>query len=219
MKRPVRQGAGQRAGKLRLALTAGALVAATVTATSAAAYDFANLNIVGEALIETPRFDIGVVRDSGTVEQADTEAGFDWAVAGAADLIPGKSVVTMIPVFNNTSVFKADTSFKIILRNGDGAVAAGVPNILPFLRFTAADEAGKVLFTNVTWDQAKGSLGVLEPRRGAVLNQGDAYTPGADGSAKKLKLTITYVDGPDVEKYNGGQTALAVRFDAVSVAP
>lgn len=219
MKRPVGQGVGRRSGKLRFAVTAGALVAATVTATSAAAYDFANLNFVGEALIETPRFDIGVVRDNGTVEQADTEAGFDWAVAGAADLIPGRSVVTTIPVFNNTSVFKADTSFKIILRNGDGTVAAGVPNILPFLRFTGADEAGKVMFTNVTWDQAKGSLGALEPRWGSVLKQGDAYTPAAAGSAKKLKLTITYVDGPDVEKYNGGQTAVAVHFDAVSVAP
>lgn len=208
-----------RTGGIRLVLAAGALAIAAAAVTSAVSTDFARLNIVGDALVETPRFDIGVVRENGTVEQADTEAGFDWAVAGAADLVPGKSVATTIPVFNNTSNLKADTTFKIVLRNGDGKVAAGVPNILPFLRFDASDEAGNVLFSNVTWDQANGSLGVLEPRWGAVLNQGDAYTPAADGSAKKLKLTIKYVDGPGVENFNGGQTAIAVHFDASSVSP
>ncbi len=208
----------QKSGRLRLVLTAGALAAATVAVTSAAATDYARLNIVGDSLIGFPdRFDIGVVKADGKVEQADTETGFDWAVAGAADLVPGRSVETTIPVFNNTPTVKADTTFKIVLRNGDGTVAAGVPNILSFLRFTAADESGKVLVSNVTWDQAKGSLGVLEPRWGAVLKQGDTYTAAAAGSEKKLKLTITYVDGPGVKDFNGGQTAIAVHFDATSV--
>lgn len=208
-----------RAGRFKLVLAAGVLAAATVAGTSAAATDFARLNFVGESLVESPRFDIGVVRDNGTVEQADKDGGFDWAVSGATDLVPGKSVATTIPVFNNTSNLKADTSFQIALRNGDGRVSAGVPNILPFLRFSATDEANKVIFTDVTWDQAKGALGVLEPRWGAVLKQGDQFSPAADGSLKKLNLTIKYVDGPGVENYNGGQTAIAVRFDAVSAAP
>lgn len=208
-----------RTGQLRLVLTAGVLAMAAMAVTSAAATDFARLNIVGDSLIESPQFDIGVVRDNGTVEQADTEAGFDWAVAGAADLVPGKSVATTIPVFNNTSNLKADTNFKIVLRNGDGTVGAGIPNILPFLRFTATDEGGKAIFSDVPWDQAKGALGVLEPRWGAILNQGDTYTRAADGSAKKLNLKITYLDGPGVENYNGGQAAIALHFDATSVAP
>lgn len=206
-------------GRIRLVLTAGVLLAATMAGTSAAMTDFARLNIIGDSLIESPEFDIGVVRDNGTVEQADTAAGFDWAVAGAAALVPGKSVATTIPVFNNTSNLKADTTFKIVLRNGDGTVAAGIPNILPYLRFTATDEGGKAIFSNVPWDQAKGALGVLEPRWGAVLNQGDRYTRAADGAEKKLNLTITYLDAPGVENYNGGQAAIAVHFDATSVAP
>ncbi|MBB6403780.1 hypothetical protein [Arthrobacter sp. AZCC_0090] len=214
-----KRGIAQRADRFRLLLTAGALAAATVAVTSASATDFARLNFVGESLVESPRFDIGVVRDNGTVEQADKDGGFDWAVAGATDLVPGKSVATTIPVFNNTSNLKADTNFQIVLRNGDGRVAAGVPNILPFLRFTATDEANKAIFTDVPWDQAKGALGVLGPRWGAVLKQGDQFSPAADGSLKKLNLTIKYVDGPGVENYNGGQTAIAVRFDAVSAAP
>lgn len=213
------RGIVQRVGRLRLVLTAGVLTAATVAGTSASATDFARLNFVGDRLVESPRFDIGVVRDNGTVEQADKDAGFDWVVAGAADLVPGKSVATTIPVFNNTSNLKGDTSFQIVLRNGDGRVAAGVPDILPFLRFSAMDENSKVIFSDVTWDQAKGALGVLEPRWGAVLTQGEKYTPAAAGSEKKLNLTIKYVDGPGVENYNGGQTAIAVRFDALSAAP
>lgn len=215
---PLRASLG-RSGRLRVVLTAGVLAAATVAVTSAAATDFARLNIVGDAIGPLERFDIGLVRDNGTVEQADTEAGFDWAVPGAADLVPGRSVETTIPVFNNSPTFKADTSFKVILRNGDGTVAAGVPNILPFLRFSATDEKGTVIFSDVAWDQAKGQLGMLEPRWGAALNQGDTYTPAAEGSEKKLKLTIKYVDGPGVETYNGGQAAIAVHFDAASVAP
>ena len=220
MKNPIKTfGDVRKAGRVKLVLTAGVLVAATVAVTGATSTDFARLNFVGATLVESPRFDIGIVRADGAVEQADKDGGFDWAVAGASDLVPGKSVSTTIPVFNNTYNLKADTSFQVVLRNGDGRVAPGVPIILPFLRFTATDETNKVIFTDVTWDQAKGALGVMEPRWGAVLNNGEQFTPAASGSAKKLNLTIKYIDGPGVENYNGGQAALSVRFDAVSAAP
>lgn len=209
----------RRSGRARLAASAGILLTAGTLVSSAAYVDEANLNLAGTGIGFPYAFDIGAVLPDGTVEQADTDAGFDWVVTGAEALVPGGSVTTTVPVFNNTPTLAADTVVEVVLRNGDGTVAAGVPNITPFLRFTAQDQDGTVLFTDVSWDAASGSLGLLAPRGADALSAGDLYAPGAAGSEGAVTLTIDYVDEPGVEDLNGGQAALALRFDATSVAP
>lgn len=199
-----------------LAVAGGAVVFASGV-TSAAYNDQANLNMAGDAgLGYAGRFEIGVVLPNGTVEQADGPSGYPWAVPGAAALVPGHDLVTQIPVFNNTAGLLATTTMTVIARNGDGAVSTTVPNITPFLRFTAVTGRGAVLFSDATLADAHASLGSLAARSVAPLAQGDAYTAGASGSSTTITLTIRYLDAPGVEALNGGQSAMAVRFDAVS---
>lgn len=191
--------------------------------TSAAMTDRADLNLgngAADSGIGFPDvFDIGVVLPNDTVEDADGPGGFDWTVPEAATLVPGHSVTTTIPVFNNTPTLGADTTFEIVLRNGDGQTAAGVPNITEFLRFTAEDDSGDLLFADVSWSDARASLGVLDPRGTAALAPGDGFTAGDAGSADAVTLIIDYPDVAGVEAYNGGQSAFSVRFDATSTAP
>jgi hypothetical protein len=176
------------------------------------------MNLGAEGIGFPHRFDIALVTADGTVRQAETPQGVDWEVPGAYDLVPGHSITTTIPVFNNTPTLSSDTSFEVVLRNTDGTVAAGVPNITPHLRFTAEVD-GTVLFTDVTWDQARGELGVLAPRGSDALADGDVYSAGPDETEQELTLTVTYLDEAGVELLNGGQSALAVRFDGESVTP
>lgn len=209
----------RRSGRLRLVASAGVLLAAGTLVSSAAYVDEATLTL-GDTGIGFPyTFDIGAVLPDGTVVQADSDAGVDWVVAGAATLVPGGSVTTTVPVFNNTPTLAADTVVEVVLRNGDGSVAPGVPNITPFLRFTAQDQDGTVLFEDVTWDAASAPVGLLAPRGTDAVTAGDTYAAGATGSEGQITLTIDYLDEPGVEELNGGQSALALRFDATSVAP
>ncbi|MBP6685437.1 MAG: hypothetical protein KA158_08430 [Leucobacter sp.] len=207
----------RRASILGVAGLAGAGVAVALTATTMAALsDEANLNVGAAGVGSSHAFDIGVVVPGGTVEQADGDDGFDWEVPGAQELIPGHALTTEIPVFNNTPKLGAATSFRVVLRNGDGSVAPGTPNITPHLRFTAK-VSGVEVFSDVAWEEARGSLGQLVARDAAPLSQGDAYVAGPAGSEERLELTIVYLDEAGVEELNGGQSALAVRFDAESV--
>lgn len=199
-------------------LTALGVAAAVTASTVATLTDQANLNVGADGVGSPDRFDIGVVVADGTVEQADGVDGFDWVVPGAQELVPGHTLTTEIPVFNNTPKLNAETSFRLVLRNGDGSVAPGTPNITPYLRFTAT-VSGVEVFSDVSWEDATGSLGQLLARGDAPLVQGDAYVPGAAGSEERLELTIAYLDEAGVEQLNGGQAALAVRFDAESVRP
>lgn len=198
----------------------GGVAAVAGGVTSAAYTDQANLNLAGDAGVGyAGRFDIGVVLPNGTVEQADSPDGYAWAVPGAATLVPGHELVTQIPVFNNTADLLARTTMTVIARNGDGAVSATVPNITPFLRFTAVTGSGTVLFSDATLADAHASLGDLAARAQTPLAQGDAYAAGASGSSATITLTIRYLDASGVEALNGGQSAVAVRFDAVSAKP
>lgn len=201
-----------------LVAACGGLLLAAVGISSAAYTDLANLNLGADGVGLAGRFDLAVVLPDGSVEQADVPDGYDWDVPDAASLVPGHEVTTVIPVFNNTELLRADTTFELVLR-GDGAVGDGIPNIAPLLRFTATDAAGQTLFSDVPWDQAAGSLGVLAARGSDSLAEGDAYEPGAPGSETSVTLTIAYPDAPGVEDYNGGQAAVSVRFHATSVAP
>lgn len=208
-----------RRPRTMLALAAGALLLGTVALSGASHVDQANLNLASGGIGFPHRFDIGVVLPDGTVEQADTDAGVDWVVPRAHELVPGHSVTTAIPVFNNTPTLGADTTFEIVPRGADGAVGPQIPNITPVLRFTARTADGTVLFSDVGWQDARGALGVLTSRADDALVAGAAYVPGTAGSEETVTLTIEYPDVPGVEELNGGQSALAVRFHATSVAP
>lgn len=199
------------------ALTLG--LGVTAAGVTMASYnDFASLNLGAAGIGYQGRFDIGVVLPSGRVEQADNASGYDWVVPEAETLVPGRSVTTTIPVFNNTESLGADTTFQVVLRNTDGSVSPSIPNITSHLRFTAAVD-GDVVFENVSWADARGQVGVLSARQQAPLAEGDNYVAAQPESARDLTLTITYVDGPGTEALNGGQSALAVKFNAASVKP
>lgn len=204
-------------GVAAVALVAGLAV------TGANFVDFANLNLGNgsddSGIGSTGRFDIAVVTANGTIEQADGPNGFTWDIPNSANLVPGHEISTDIPVFNNSRNFGADTTVTMLLRNGDGRVDDQTPNIISFLRFTAEDEDGAILFEDVTWDQANGALGVLEARAAEPLTQGDTYVAGAADSATVVTLTVEFLDVPGVENVNGGQSAVALRFDAESVTP
>lgn len=214
---------GHRLGWVRVVLAGGVLLAATASLTAAAITDRAGLNLGSGAdssgVGSLDRFDIGVVTPTGTVEQADGPAGYDWTVSGAETLVPGHEVTTVLPVFNNAETFGADTTMTVVLRNGDGRVSDSVPNITSFLRFSAKTSDGTVLFADARVAGARAALGVLAPRGTSALAQGDTFVAGAAGSSTSVTLTIRYVDEPGVEKYNGGQSAVAVTFAASSVKP
>lgn len=206
-------------GKKRALLAGGTLLAVISLATVAAFTDFANLNLgngtEGSGIGNPDKFDIAVVLPTNVIEQADTAAGYDWEVAGADKLTPGGSVTTTIPVFNNTPSYGGKTDFAIELLNGDGSIGSA-PNIVQFLRFTAKVD-GATVFTDVTWDQAQGTLGVLAARGGAALATGATYSVGDAGSAKTIELTIKYLDDPATVNFNGGLAALRLHLGAESV--
>ncbi|MFC6356465.1 hypothetical protein [Luethyella okanaganae] len=210
----------KRTGTKRILLASGALLGIGALFTAAAYNDTANLNLgsgTSSSGIGYPnRFDIGIVLPDNTVEQADTASGFDWTIAGSDQLVPGSSITTTIPVFNNTPDLRAAVDFKVLLRNTDGSVGPGVPNITRFLRFTASRN-GTALFSDVTWNAASGTLGTLAARGSTALAEGAVYTNGAAGSSTPLILKISYLDVPGVEAYNGGRSALRLRFNASSV--
>lgn len=209
----------RRGDAARAAIAAGALLLAGLGVSSAALTDQANLNLGTEGIGFAGVFDIAVVTPDGLVEQATEPTGYDWAVPDADQLVPGHEISTDVSVFNNTERLAADVTFALVLRNGDGTVSPGVPNIAPLLRFSAVNAAGDPLFTDVTWDQATASLGTLAARDLDPLADGDPYVAGAAGTATSFTLTIAYPDAPGVENYNGGQAALGIRFHSSSVTP
>lgn len=204
--------------KLAVTLAGGALVAAGIGMTSATYHDQANLNL-GNAGIGFPgRFDIALVLPDGTVEQADRAGGYDWAIEDADQLVPGRSITTTLPVFNNTEALAARTTFRVVTRTNDGSVGPGVPNITERLRFEARSSSG-VLFTDVPIAKANADLGVLAPRGTGALTEGDEYSTGDEGAAERITLKITFPHAPGDDAFNGGQAALSVRFDAESAQP
>ncbi|WP_198677585.1 hypothetical protein [Leucobacter luti] len=205
-------------GGKRIALASGGVLLAAAAATLASFTDVANLNLGngsdGSGIGNPNRFDIAVVLPDGTVEQADDDAGYNWEVPWAETLIPGGSITTSIPLFNNTRDIQAAVAVSIELRNGDGTVADH-PNITKFLRFTAARD-GEELFADKPWAEAQADFGTLAAREADPLKPGEVYTAAAAGSVGTLDLTIAYLDEPETVDYNGGQSAFRVHFGAES---
>jgi hypothetical protein len=211
-------------GRKRVFLAGGTLLGIGALITAAAFTDFANLNLGGDGTIgsESP-FDIAVVQKDNTVVQADTDAGVDWAIADSDSFVPGKTLETTIPVFNNSKTISGDLEVAV-QTIGDGSVGAS-PNIVEFLRFSAKDlSTGHTLFgdpddpTNggVELAFAVASISDVAARGSDSLAEGDAYVAGDQGAEHKIVLYVHYVDIPETSAYNGGQTALRMHIDATT---
>ena len=205
--------------KKRAILAAGGAAVLCGTAITAAAFtDFASLNLgngAGGGIGSTSTFDIAVVEE-GKVRQADTQDGLDWKIGGSDALVPGGSITTTIPVFNNSPKVKSALDLAVELQGDEGAVA-GKPNITKFLRFTATVD-GTALFENATWDEAKGAIAEIAPRGADPLAEGDDYVAGEQGSAIDVEFRIDYLDEPETVDFNGGQSAIGLKLTGTSVS-
>ncbi|WP_157993015.1 hypothetical protein [Leucobacter luti] len=211
-------------GKARAALAVGSLLGVAALATTAAFTDFANINLGsgGEGIGSSSKFDIAVVDTDDTVLQADTEAGVDWVIPGADSFVPGRTLTTTIPVFNNSKTITGDLSV-VVEAIGDGSIGTS-PNIMKFLKFSATDTStGTVLFgdpadptAGVDLASAEAEIADVAARGADSLAEGDAYVSGANGSEHTIELQVHFTDEPETADYNGGQAALRVHIDAQS---
>lgn len=207
----------RRPGAIRAGLAGFGLILLVPMGLTVAAYsDEAALGLGSAGIGSEDRFDIGLV-SQGSVLQADPPTGAPWTVTGASELVPGRTITTEVPVFNNTPRLLADTTLTVVAR--DGGVGGGVPDITPHLRFTATSADGGVLFEDAPLTDASGSIGALAARGSAALDAGASFVPGAAGSLETVTLSIEYLDEPGVEALNGGQAAISLRFDATSATP
>lgn len=214
----------RRRGGWRIALASGALLSIGTLVTWASFSDAALLNLgaSGEGVGSASKFDIAVVDPDGTVQQADPSAGLTWEIAHAASFVPGRTLTTEIPVFNNSKTYDGELSITVEAI-GDGSVGDS-PNIMRFMRFSAQDqESGDVIFGTpgdptggVPLAEAAALIGDLAARGEASLDEGAPYAPGAAGSERVIELLMHYTDAPETADYNGGQTAIRVLFDAQS---
>ncbi len=212
----------RRSGITRAALAGGVLLGGGALLTWAAYSDYANVNLGGgsEGIGSSSKFDIAIVDAEGKVQQADSDAGFDWEIPNAESFVPGRTVTAAVPVFNNSKTYSGELSLTVE-PIGDGAVG-GAPNITNFILFSAVDKTnGDVIFGDpdhpgqgLPIAQANAVVGVLTARGDDGLAQGDTYTAGADGSARTIEVIMHYRDSDETANYNGGQTAIRARFDA-----
>lgn len=214
----------RRSGGWRVAIAGGALLGAGTLATWATFSDAAMLNLGsdGEGIGSSSLFDIALVDSAGTVKQADADGGLAWELDNAASFVPGRTLTTEIPVFNNSKTY--DGALSLTLDTvGDGAVGAS-PNITRFILFSAVDtESGEVLFGDpadpargVALAAAQARIGDLSARGDDSLEEGDSYVAGADGSERTIEVLLHYTDVPETAEFNGGQAAIRVLFDAES---
>ncbi|UTX53809.1 hypothetical protein [Leucobacter aridicollis] len=211
-------------GLVRVALAGGVLLGGGALLTWATYSDFANVNLGGggEGIGSSSKFDIALVDADGTVQQADDDAGIDWPIPNAESFVPGRTISAAVPVFNNSKTYTGELSL-VVEAIGDGAVGSA-PNITKFIRFSAVDsDSGDVIFGDpeapqdgVPLAQAAAAVGELAARGADALEQGDAYVAGAAGAERTIEVFLHYVDAAETADYNGGQTALRVRFAAQS---
>lgn len=214
----------RRTGIGRLGLAAGVLLGGGALVTWANYTDFANVNLGGggEGIGSSSKFDIALVDAEGNVQQADSDDGLDWEIANAASFVPGRTITAAVPVFNNSRTYDGELSLTVE-PIGDGAVGSA-PNITQFIRFSAVDTTtGEVIFgdpdnpdNGVPVAQAQALIGTFAARGTDSLAQGEAYVAGADGAERTVEVMLHYRDSAETVDYNGGQTALRVRFDAQS---
>jgi predicted ribosomally synthesized peptide with SipW-like signal peptide len=201
-----------------LAMLIGASVLVGGIATGTAAYFTDNAKVsIGAAnsgAISVPSFSLGMTDDENQVVLSSDTSALNVAVPGGNKMIPGTNATSQFVIFNNSESHDAAVTFSVE-PVGDGSVATK-PNILRFLRFSATDHLGNVLFENATIADAKGSAVVLEARGRPAIPAGSPYIAGADGSWQGIYLKVEYLDDPETVNYNGGQSAFQLVFDGVS---
>lgn len=224
-----------RSRRRRTARTLGALAAVTlagggvllvggsVGATGASFQDVANLNTESRGLGNAEAFDIALVQD-GVLRQADGD-GLAWIVDGAGTFLPGTVLETMVPVVNN-GPYDALVSLRVEDLH-DGA-ATGGKDPIGLYRWTVLDaDTGEVLAgdgadpmaSEVTADGLAAATApfALAARGTSALADGSPWVPGADGSARTLRVLVAYPDTPESEGYNGGTSRMRLAFGAESV--
>lgn len=209
---------------LATVIVAGGITAG-VTTTSAEYRDPANLNMGSRGIGSAERFDIALVQD-GTVRQADRE-GLVWELgADTQHVVPGTVVESVVPVINN-GPYRAEIGVRVEDLYDESQDGGSDPFSL--YRWTVVDdETGEVLAgdgddplaSTVTGEGLGEALEpfVLEARGSAGLADGDEYVPGADGSARRLRVIVAYPDTPESESYNGGASRMRLVFDAESAS-
>ncbi|QTX03497.1 hypothetical protein [Agromyces archimandritae] len=202
------------AGKKRILLAGGAVLAAGALATAAAFTDFANLNLGtgadGSGIGGDNRFNIQVVGtdaegnpEPGTWQEANTAEGVDILVPGADTITPGDTVSVEIPFRNESPKLSADIAFSIQEITGKTS-GAGIRDAL---RYT-------VLLDGEDVDPA--GAHTLASTQSLDLGQ---FATGEQGV---IELEISLPDQGSAAANNAlnGQTAyVQAHFDATSVTP
>lgn len=203
-----------------------AAVALSIGLTASAYTDRASLNLGPTGIGVNSPFDIAAVLPNGTLAQAVPGSGVSIPVTGEQAFVPGRSVTVVLSVANNTPDLAATATVAVTPSDAAGTGQVGsAPNITSFVRVTIFDTTTlQLLVGGSTTDATQGvpvsaasaSVGRLNPRGSAALADGATWVPGAAGSWRSLTVVLYYVDTPATSSYNGGQTALAVKFDATS---
>ncbi|MBO2990684.1 hypothetical protein [Leucobacter tardus] len=216
---------------IAIAALAGLALFMNATLTAAALSDSAWLGLGSDgALGGSNRFQVGLVTDptivdknvtEGVVSMLDDPDAIDWAVSGAAGFVPGKTLKMQVPVFNDSEALFADMQVTLESRGKQ------TKDISDYLTISARDlTSGTELFADQYLSQLAKSPGTfaLAPRGDAGAHQdGDAYVPGAKGSAKVIEFELHYAEktatgAQDTASLNGGTSLLRIVFDAASRA-
>ncbi len=201
---------------------AGILLSAGVTVS--AFTDKASLNVGRQGIGLNSPFDLVTVFPNGIVRQALPAQGVLLPVTGEQTFIPGRSVSVNLTVANNTPDLASSATVSVA-PIGTGQVGSS-PNITSFIRVTVFDTNTQQLLvggsaTNPALGvalNATGTIGRLNARGSAALAEGATWVADAAGSSRNLTIVLYYVDTPATSSFNGGQTALEVRFDATSTS-
>lgn len=177
------------------------------------------------------RFQLGLVTDptivdqnatAGVVSMLDDPDAVDWPITGAGGFVPGQTLKTQVPVFNDSPLFFADVRVAVEQRS------AQKTDISDYLQITARNlTTGETLFEKRYLAQLETSPGELSlaPRGTAKPHQdGDAYVPGGKGAAAVIEFEVHYAEtsasgAQDTASLNGGKSLLRMTFDGASRKP
>lgn len=208
-----------------VAVTAVALAAGP---TYSAFTDAANLVVGADGIGSKEVFGLVTIGPDGVARKAPDSTPAVVPVSGEDSFVPGRTVQLDVSVANNTPSFAAAVSVAVSPTDSGGTGQVGTaPNITPLLLVTVVDTTtGQLLIGGNASDpsqgvpvaQASATIGRLAPRQAAPLADGATWVPGASGSREDLTVYLYYPDTPETSTFNGGKTALAVKFYGASTS-
>ena len=188
--------------------------------------DAATLNLGPSGVGSAARFQILTVVPGGTVHSGAPSGPVEVPISGGDSFVPGRTITVDLGVGNNSPAVAAAVTVSVGPSDQDGTGQVGsAPNITPFIRVTVVDTStDTVLIGGSATDPTQGApvsaasatIGRLAPRGGTPLTDGDQWTAGSPDSRHDLTISLYYPDTPETNAFNGGQTALEVRFDGTS---